>query len=263
MATLLAFLAACCFAVGNVLQQKGDVEASSEARDPRFLVRILRRPVWLAGLGTQVAGWILQALALRTGALMTVQSIVALSLVIALPLGAKITSQQIGGRVIAGAVVMVVGIVRYVLIGSPQGATSRPDAAAWWSAILATAAVIGLLTGFARHTRRPASSAGRVTVAHQVERRNFGAANRVAREMSCPVVVPPATTRLPAVSALVTRALSDPAVRGLQAAVWCRARQPGPLNPQVVMTGSPQPSTLTTSGKPTIGRTRAGAITNL
>ena len=151
MATLLAFLAACCFAVGNVLQQKGDVEASSGARDPRFLVRILRCPVWLAGLGTQVAGWILQALALRTGALMTVQSIVALSLVIALPLGAKITSQQIGGRVIAGAVVMVVGIVRYVLIGSPQGATSRPDTAAWWSAILATAAVIGLLTGFARH----------------------------------------------------------------------------------------------------------------
>jgi hypothetical protein len=56
MTVLLAFLAACAFALGNVLQQKGDVETSAGARDPRFLVQILRRPVWLAGLAMQVAG---------------------------------------------------------------------------------------------------------------------------------------------------------------------------------------------------------------
>jgi hypothetical protein len=61
MAFLLAFLAACAFALGSVLQQKGTVETSAGARDPRFLVQILRRPVWLAGLGLQVVGWVLQA----------------------------------------------------------------------------------------------------------------------------------------------------------------------------------------------------------
>ena len=49
MAFLLAFLAACAFALGSVLQQKGTVETSAGARDPRFLVQILRRPYgWLA-----------------------------------------------------------------------------------------------------------------------------------------------------------------------------------------------------------------------
>lgn len=108
--------------------------------------------MWLAGLGMQVAGWIFQALALKNGALTVVQSITALSLVIALPLGAKITNLQISVRVMIGAVVMVVGIVLFLVAGSPQGGTSHPDAAAWWSAILATVVVVGLLAGFGRRS---------------------------------------------------------------------------------------------------------------
>lgn len=152
MTVLLAFLAACGFALGNVLQQKGDVETAAGNKDPRFLVQILRRPVWLAGLASQVAGWVFQAFALKNGALMVVQSVTTLSLVIALPLGAKVTSQQISGRVIAGAIAAVVGIVLFLFVGSPQGGTSEPDAVAWWSAVVATVAVIGLLGGFAWHS---------------------------------------------------------------------------------------------------------------
>ena len=69
MAVLLAFLAACSFALGDVLQQKGDVETSAGTQDARFLVRILSHPVWLVGLAMQVAGWVLQAFALKHGAL--------------------------------------------------------------------------------------------------------------------------------------------------------------------------------------------------
>ena len=148
MTVLLALLAACGFALGSVLQQKGDVETSAGAQDSGFLVQILRRPVWLAGLAMQVAGWVFQALALKNGALTVVQSITTLSLVIALPLGAKITNEQISAKVIAGAVIMVVGIVLFLVVGSPQGGTSHPDATAWWSAILATVVVVGLLAGF-------------------------------------------------------------------------------------------------------------------
>jgi drug/metabolite transporter (DMT)-like permease len=151
MTVLLAFLAACAFALGNVLQQKADIETSAGERDPRFFVQIVRRPVWLAGGGMQVAGWVLQAVALKTGALTVVQSITTLSLVIALPLGAKITDQQVSRRVIVGAVAMVAGIMLFLFVGSPQGGTSHPDAAAWWSAILATVLAVGLLAGLGRH----------------------------------------------------------------------------------------------------------------
>ena len=152
MTVFLAFLTACAFALGNVLQQKGDVEVSAGTQDPRFLVKILRHPVWLAGLAMQVAGWVFQAFALKTGALTVVQSITALSLVIALPLGAKITHQQISTRVIIGAVLMVVGIALFLVVGSPKGGTSHPDATAWWSAILATVVVGGLLAVLGRRS---------------------------------------------------------------------------------------------------------------
>ena len=99
----------------------------------------------------QIAGWILQALALKEGALAVVHSVTTLSLVIALPLGVKVTHQQVSRRVIIGAVAMVAGIVLFLFVGSPQGGTSHPDAAAWWSAVLASVAVIGLLAGFGWH----------------------------------------------------------------------------------------------------------------
>ncbi len=56
MAYLLALLGACCFALGNVLQQKGTLEVPAAEGDPRFLAQILRRPIWLAGGGLQVGG---------------------------------------------------------------------------------------------------------------------------------------------------------------------------------------------------------------
>jgi hypothetical protein len=87
MAYVLALLAALAFGLGAVLQQKGTLESAAGQDDPRFLAQILRRPVWLAGGGCMVAGWVLQAVALDKGPLIVVQSLTALSLVIALPSG--------------------------------------------------------------------------------------------------------------------------------------------------------------------------------
>src|SRR5271165_1111739 len=98
MDIVLALLAAVAFAAGNVLQQKGTLETPAGGDDPRFLVQILRRPVWLAGALSQVAGWVLQAAALDQGPLIVVQSLTMLSLVIALPLGARLTGQHVGRR---------------------------------------------------------------------------------------------------------------------------------------------------------------------
>ncbi len=151
MAVFLALLAACAFALGNVLQQKGALEAPAEADDPRFFVQILRRPVWLAGMASQASGWALQAAALDRGSLVQVQSLTAMSLVIALPLGARFTDQQISRRVMLGAVAMVAGIVLFLTAGSPAGSTSEPDAAAWWSAGIVTVLVVGVLANAGRH----------------------------------------------------------------------------------------------------------------
>jgi drug/metabolite transporter (DMT)-like permease len=145
VAYLLALLAAVAFALGTVLQQKGTLEASAGEGDPRFLTQILRRPVWLAGGACQAAGWVLQAVALDRGSLIVVQSLTAMSLVIALPLGARITNQQITRRVWVGAAAMVLGIVLFLSVGSPQGGTSSPSATAWWTSGLICLGLVATL----------------------------------------------------------------------------------------------------------------------
>src|SRR5580704_4256998 len=114
MGASLAIVAAVLFALGTVLQQKGTLSTAAAADDPRFLIQILRRPIWLAGAVLQSTGWVVQAMALDRASLLVVQSLTALSLVIALPLGAPLTDQHIGWRGVTGAWRTLVGIGFFV-----------------------------------------------------------------------------------------------------------------------------------------------------
>ena len=153
MAELLALLAAASFALGTTLQQRGALETAAGGEDPRFLVQVLRRPVWLFGGLFQLVGWILQAVALDKGQLEVVQAIITLSLVMALPLGARLTSQVVGRRQVVGAVLTVAGIVLFLVAGSPEGGTAHPSATAWWVAGLLSGAAV-LVLGSVGWTRR-------------------------------------------------------------------------------------------------------------
>jgi drug/metabolite transporter (DMT)-like permease len=145
----LAILAAVLFALGTVLQQKGTM--ATEDDDARFLLHILHRPVWLAGAALQGTGWVVQAMALDRASLVVVQSITALSLVLALPLGVALTGQRIGGRELSGAILTMLGIVFFISAGQPQGGTTHPSASSWWTACLVTGALVGILFLVGRH----------------------------------------------------------------------------------------------------------------
>ena len=145
MGETLAVVAALAFALGTVLQQKGTLTTEAGEGDPRFLLQILHRPVWLAGAISQASGWVLQAMALDRASLVVVQSITALSLVIALPLGIKITHQHVGRRELSGAALTLAGIIVFLSAGQPQGGTAHPNAADWWAACLLIFAAVAAL----------------------------------------------------------------------------------------------------------------------
>jgi drug/metabolite transporter (DMT)-like permease len=157
-AYVLALLSALSFALGSVLQQRGTLQTTAAEGDPRFLAEIIRKPVWLLGGSLQVCGWVLQAAALDRGSLALVQSLCALSLVFALPLGARLTGQRVGRRSIIGACITLLGIITFVAVGQPQGGTSQPAASAWWTSGLIIVALMLLLAWLA-HKRRGAVSA--------------------------------------------------------------------------------------------------------
>ena len=142
MGPLLAIVAAVFFALGTVLQQKGTLSTEASEGDPHFLLQILHRPVWLAGAILMAAGWILQAMALDRASLMVVQSLTALSLVIALPLGALLTAQHIGRRELGGAMLTSLGIIFFIAAGQPQGGTNHPSSTSWWIACITIAVLV-------------------------------------------------------------------------------------------------------------------------
>jgi drug/metabolite transporter (DMT)-like permease len=145
MGEALAVVASVLFALGTVLQQKGTMSTEAGEDDPRFLVQILHRPVWLTGAVLMAIGWVVQAAALDRAALVVVQSLTALQLVIALPLGALFTNQHIGKREVSGAGLTLVGIIIFIAAGQPQGGTSHPTATAWWTSCLVIAGLVAVL----------------------------------------------------------------------------------------------------------------------
>jgi drug/metabolite transporter (DMT)-like permease len=159
MVAVLALLAACAFAAGTVLQQRGTLQSPASGDNPQFFVQILREPIWLLGALLQAVGWILQAAALERGPLLVVQSLTTFSLVIALPLGVRLTDQRVGRREVLGAVAFIAGIVVFLAAGTPTGGTSNPSAVAWWTALIASAVMVGGLAAVGRSVQGPTRAA--------------------------------------------------------------------------------------------------------
>ncbi len=141
----IALAGAICFAVAAVFQQKGTLDVPAGENDPHFLLQAVKQPIWLAGAGLLVAGWVLQALALDRGPLMVVQAITALNLVIALPFGIWITHQVVRRREWVGAAATVAGIIVFLSVGAPSKGTNTVSSARWWiTGLLVLAAVVAL-----------------------------------------------------------------------------------------------------------------------
>ncbi|HUO47546.1 MAG TPA: DMT family transporter, partial [Acidimicrobiales bacterium] len=150
MTVVLAATAACCFALGNVLQQRGALRTSAPGEQFRFLVEIFRHPVWVAGLLLQVAGFGAQVAALGSGSLLVVQAIVVTNFVIALPFGVWLTDQVVGWRQVIGALATLAGLV-VLLVGGHPGGVDHLVGAGW---VVALAVVAAAVVGFDLASRR-------------------------------------------------------------------------------------------------------------
>jgi drug/metabolite transporter (DMT)-like permease len=122
----LALVAALLFALGTVLQQRAGLEAPAEGSSAGLLLRMARRPVWLAGILSDAFGFIAQAAALGIGRLAVVQPLLVSSVVFALPLGARLTAQRVRRIDVGGALLVVVALIAFLTIANPSG--GRADA---------------------------------------------------------------------------------------------------------------------------------------
>lgn len=133
MDIVLALAAAFLFALGSVLQQRAGMDDpdAAEGSGAGLLVRMIRRPVYLAGIAADALGFVGQAVALTIGRLAVVQPLLAASMVFALPLGKRITDQRISRNDVAAAVLVTLALIAFLTIADPSGGRDDAPVGEW------------------------------------------------------------------------------------------------------------------------------------
>jgi drug/metabolite transporter (DMT)-like permease len=156
---LLALISALLFAIGTVLQQKAGMDAVASGTSSGLLVRMARHRLWLGGIACDIGGFIAQAAALRLGQLAVVQPLLVSSVVFALPLGARLSSQRVGRREAAAATLVVAALAGFLAIAKPSGGRSEVPLGEWVVAGAGCAAVCAPLSLLSRHGPAPRRAA--------------------------------------------------------------------------------------------------------
>jgi hypothetical protein len=136
-AVLIAFIAAICFAISNVLQQRAAAKLpTTTAFDGGVLLKLIRRPLWLLGLVAVTVSMVLQAIALGLGRLVVIEPVLASSLLVALGLSAWFGRHRLRPVEWAAAIATFAGLVVFLVTAQPT--SGQPVAS---SALLGFAAV--------------------------------------------------------------------------------------------------------------------------
>ena len=151
MEVVLALVAALLFALGSVLQQRAGLDEPQGGSDSGLLLRMVRRPVWVAGIVADGLGFGAQAAALSVGSLAVVQPLLVSSVVFALPLGARLTGQRVHRSDVAAAVLVTAALVAFLAIADPSGGRDNAPLADWLIAGAASAGAVAVLFLAARH----------------------------------------------------------------------------------------------------------------
>jgi len=126
-------------------QRAAQEEPGEETLKPGLLLRLVRQPLWLAGLATDGLAYMLQFVALGHGSIVLVQLLLVSGLLFALPLGALVARCPISrSDVLAGGLV-VVGLATFLTVAAPAGGRAEAPTATWVAIGAGGAITIGAL----------------------------------------------------------------------------------------------------------------------
>ena len=165
MTIVYALIAALCNALNVIAQHLGSITSAEKSKGWRFVLVLLRNPMWLAGWGALAGGFVFQALALHDGQLSVVQPLLVTELVFALALRRLWLRQSIRSVTWWAAALTCVSLSVFLAVSEPQGGTQYPDSSAWvtgaWGTVglAAVLALLGTRGSLVRRTALMASAA--------------------------------------------------------------------------------------------------------
>lgn len=145
MAVLFAILTATANAVALATQHVASTSGRSDASGWRFVLFLLRHPLWLFGWLALGASLVFQALALHFGPMSLVQPFLVAELVIALVLRRVWIRQSIRPVTWAAAAATTIGLTIFLATTSPHAPGSTSTSTAWTAPVITCFVVTGAL----------------------------------------------------------------------------------------------------------------------
>lgn len=149
---LFSVLAACANAGSSVVQRKANKDQpTADNLSWRLIVDLLHDPIWFLGIIGIIAGFLLQAAALSTGALAVVEPVLIVELPLTLLLAWRVFGAPIDTKEWIAIGAMTGGLAGLLYFLSPTGgAGTGVPALTWIIGIAANLVVIGALVAVAR-----------------------------------------------------------------------------------------------------------------
>ncbi len=159
LSILLALGSALAEAVYLVTQHVASSGAPRRVKSWRLAVYLVTDRLWLFGVAAMVTGFVLLALALYTGRISVVQSVLVSELVFSLVVGCLWLRRPVPGAAWAWASLTTVSLAVFLVMSEPRGGHAGATPSAWLPALLTCGALAAASALAARHaepTRRAA-----------------------------------------------------------------------------------------------------------
>ncbi|WP_017974675.1 DMT family transporter [Actinopolyspora halophila] len=141
-----ALVGAASFGMASAVQQRATKQVPNiRTLNPRLLFELVRKPVWLASVGTVIIGLSLQVVALAYGPLMLVQPLLVTSVLFAAVHAAWLAHRRLDRLVVLGALSCMGGLSAFLLLARPKGGTETIDLRAVPLAVLLGALTVACL----------------------------------------------------------------------------------------------------------------------
>ncbi|MDQ2882988.1 MAG: DMT family transporter [Actinomycetota bacterium] len=139
-----AVVGAASFGLASAVQQRATKEVpTSGTLDPRLILDLIQRPVWVLGVGTVIVGLSLQLVALAFGPLVLVQPLLVTGVLFGAVFSALLAHRRVDRLVVLGALGCVAGLSAFLLLAQPTGVSTQLADDGW--SLLPLAITLGVL----------------------------------------------------------------------------------------------------------------------
>ncbi|MFC5173642.1 DMT family transporter [Streptomyces mutomycini] len=153
ISVLFAVLTALSNGTASVLQRRAAAGVpDSEAMRLSLIGHLMRKKVWLAGIGLVIVAAVCQAVALATGPIAVVQPIFVIELPATLLVAGFVMRAGVPRQVWCGVAAVTLGLALGMAAAAPVGGSDDVQGAAWVPALAATAAFEAVLIAAALGT---------------------------------------------------------------------------------------------------------------